>query len=596
MSIAYQDDKLQSGTRYRDLVVRVAPYVWKTKGIFLFVVALVLTHTALGRFLPSLIGYTVDHFILTKKAEFLLQAGAAYLLIEVFRYILMIAETYLFQRLGLQVIYQLRSDLFSHVQRLPVSYFDRTPNGRIVTRLTNDFGSLSELFTSGLVSVFTDTISIIGIVVAMTLISPKLTLVVLSISPLMLWVSLWLSRNARDTLRLLKRQLARLNAYVSESLSGIKVIQLFNKESQTRQSFEKINESYRDFQVENLRYLAWLYPVLNGFNAITVAMALYFGGLISLSDAVPVGSLVAFLMHTQDFLNPIRNILEKYQTFQSSLASAERIFGLLDEPAEDLTGQKISENRFMGNVEFKDVHFSYSPEGGEVLKGIDLQVLPGQSVALVGPTGSGKSTIISLLQRFYQIPKNQGQITIDGYDISKLQAQELRRRVAVVQQDPFLFKGTIASNISMFDPSISEETVRQAAWRAGCEDLCRSRDKGLDSLVEERGANLSVGERQLISFARILAFNPDILILDEATAFVDSQSEHLIQQALKEVTRGRTSIIVAHRLSTILECERIFVLNQGRLVESGTHQELLKIPQGVYRNLYELQLKKTLNH
>jgi ATP-binding cassette subfamily B protein len=338
--------------------------------------------------------------------------------------------------------------------------------------------------------------------------------------------------------------------------------------------------------------------VVNGFNAITVAAALYYGGLLKEDGAIKIGALIAFLTHVQDFLPPLRNILEKYQTFQASLASAERIFTLLDAPEENLKGQPLPEARVMGHIRFENVNFGYSKEVGAVLKNVSFEIKPGQSVAIVGSTGSGKSTIVSLLQRFYELgsdPQASGRILLDGVDTRTIQKQDLRRRFGVVQQDFFLFNGTIESNISLSDPSITHEQVRQAALKAHCEDIIRSHPGGLESPVQEKGANYSTGEKQLISFARVLAFNPDILILDEATAHIDSQSEALIQQATKEVTKGRTSIIVAHRLSTILECDSILVLDNGRLVEQGSHQELLD-RRGAYHNLYTLQISKQTSH
>ncbi|MDZ4677561.1 MAG: ABC transporter ATP-binding protein [Oligoflexia bacterium] len=590
-----QEDVLSARTRYKDLVVRIWPYIAEYKWHLLFVTGLVIVHTIVGRILPNLVGYAVDNVILPKNLELLWKICAVYFSLEVLRLLMVIAETYFFQVLGLKVIYDLRSNVYSHIQKLPIRFFDRTPVGRLVTRVTNDFSSLADLFTAGLVSVFTDSISLIAIVGAMAFISVKLTLVVLAISPVMLWVSIWLSQKARDTLRRLKKRLAMINSFVAENISGMKVIQLYVQENRHIDRFKKLNTDYRDVQLENLKYLAWLNPVLSGFNAITVTVALYYGGMLNDQSAIAVGSLIAFLMHVQDFLSPLRNILEKYQTFQASLASAERIFTVLDEKQERIDG-KLMPAKVMGHIEFKNVHFAYTSDVGNVLEEINFSIKPGQSIAIVGATGSGKSTIVSLLQGFYELDTDSGgSILLDGQDVRTVHKHELRRRIGVVQQDYLVFKGTIASNISLNDPLISRERVRQAAIKANCEELISKHAHGLDAEIQERGANLSTGEKQLLSFARVLAFNPDVLILDEATAHIDSQSEMLIQQATKEVTKGRTSIIIAHRLSTILECDRILVLDGGKLAEQGSHDELLA-SGGIYNKLYNLQLSKQVAH
>ncbi len=583
----FQDDNVSEKTRYRDLVLRIWPFM-KVHGLMLSILMIVvIVHTVIGRLLPFILGHVVDDVIMAKKTELLWKFCKLYLGLEIIRFILICTETYFFQVLGLRIIYEMRSKLFEHVQNLPVTFFDKNPIGRVVTRLTNDFGSLSELFTAGLISVFVDSLSLVAIVIAMLLINVKLTLIVLSITPLMLWSTFYLSGKARDSLRILKRKLASINSFNAENITGMKVTQLYAQEFRQRRKFKFLSNDYKNEQLTNVKYLALLHPVVNGFNAFTVTMALYYGGVLNNRSSIPVGLVVAFLMNVQDFLPPLRNILEKYQTFQASLASAERIFTLFDQPLDELDGQSLSAMRLPGRVEFKNVRFAYEQTHGEILKGLDFTIEPGQSVAIVGSTGSGKSTIISLLQRFYDFgPNDQGKILLDGIDLHKIRKQELRSRIGVVQQDFFLFRGTMLSNITLNDPRISEDIALRAALRAHCGRIIENR--GLHGIVQEKGANLSTGEKQLINFARVLAFDPDILILDEATAHIDSQSEALIQNATREATKGRTSIIIAHRLSTIVECDRIMVLEKGHLVESGTHAELLKLG-GAYRNLYDSQ-------
>jgi ATP-binding cassette subfamily B multidrug efflux pump len=593
-----QEDALSAKTKYSDLVFRTWPYLKKYSGLLILLVILVFAHTVISRILPNLIGYAVDHVIIAKEVSKLGWICLIYGGLEIVRFIFVIIETYYFQVLGQKVIYDLRSDVFAHVQKLPVQFFDKNPVGRLVTRLTNDFGALADLFTAGLVSVFTDSLSLIAIVIAMALISLKLTLVVMAITPFMLWAAVVLSQKARASLRKIKRSLASLNSFLAENISGMKVIQLYVREVKHRSKFFHLNSDYQFVQLENIRFLAWLYPVLNAFNAITVSLALYYGGVLNHESGLAVGAMVAFLTHVQDFLPPLRNILEKYQTFQASLASAERIFTLLDEKEESFSGETLSSGHLRGEIEFKDVSFAYNREVGLVLNKVKIEIKSGQSVAIVGSTGSGKSTLIGLLQRFYDVDDEhlgEGAILVDGLDIRGIDKNELRRHIGVVQQDFFIFKGTIGSNISLGDPRISAEVIKSASTKANCEELLSNHVLGINAEVQERGSNLSTGEKQLINFARVLAFNPDILILDEATANIDSQSEALIQKATREVTKGRTSIIVAHRLSTILECDKIIVLDKGRVAEQGSHDELLAL-NGIYKNLYDLQLSKQLVH
>lgn len=566
MATQYQtEDKLSEKTQYWDLAKRIFPFAKKYWVFFTFLFVVVILHTVIGRILPTLFGQVIDKVIIAKQLDLLWKFCSIYLVLEIVRFSLICAETYFFQLLGLNIIYDMRSGLFKHVQDLPVKFFDKNPVGRIITRLTNDFSSLSDLFTAGLVSVFVDSISLIAIIIAMLLIDIKLTLVVMALAPVMLWTCFYLSSKARDTLRVIKKSLAALNSFLAENISGMKITQLYNQQLRQSQFFGKMNQNYKDEQIKNLNYLAWLHPVLNGFNAIAVAIALYYGGLLSSDSAIPVGLLIAFLMHVQDFLPPLRNILEKYQTFQSSLASAERIFTLFDEQRDNLEGSTPNKH-FSGEIEFKNVTYTYTKENEPVLKNISFKILPGQSVAVIGSTGSGKSTIISLVQRLYNLEStDSGQIFIDGMDISTIDKRELRRRIGVVQQEFFLFKGTLLSNITLNDPHISTERALQAAQAAQCQQII---DRiGLEGHIQERGANLSAGERQLINFARIIAFNADILILDEATANIDAESERMIKSATQKITENKTSIIIAHRLSTIENCDRVFDISGGTLIE-----------------------------
>lgn len=361
--------------------------------------------------------------------------------------------------------------------------------------------------------------------------------------------------------------------------------------TRNRDKFGTLSVDYRDTNMRSIKAYALMQPVMNLFNAVTITSALYFGGYLSAENSIAIGSLVAFLMNIQDFIPPLREILEKYQQFQNSLTSAERIFTLMDEPKEHELAALTSPGSLRGELEIKNLNFQYESHLPLVLKNINLHIKAGESVALVGRTGSGKSTFISLLQRFYDAPEQT--VFVDGLALESIPREEIRHHVGVVQQDNFIFRGNIRDNIGLGDPRITEEQIRMACEKTGYMALLTRTGRDLLSPVAERGANLSVGERQLIAFARILAFNPDILILDEATANIDSESEHIIQDATKEITKGRTSIIIAHRLSTIEQCDRIIVLNQGEVAEMGSHEELMQA-QGMYYQFASLGLKSTL--
>jgi ATP-binding cassette subfamily B protein len=413
----------------------------------------------------------------------------------------------------------------------------------------------------------------------------------LILAPLFIGASFYLSNKIRDILREQKKKLSVINAFLAENFNGIKVVQLYNRVPRNRDRFAKLSVDYRDTNMRSIRAYALMQPIMNLFNATTITTALYFGGYLSGQNAIAIGSLVAFLMNIQDFIPPLREILEKYQQFQNSLTSAERIFTLMDEPQEYELEYLKSPQKVRGDIDIKGLNFKYEPELPLVLKDINLHIRAGESMALVGRTGSGKSTFIALLQRFYDAPEKT--VFIDGIPIENIPRPEVRHHVGVVQQDNFIFRGNVRDNIGLKDDRINDEQIRMACEKTGYMALLKRTGRDLLSPVDERGANLSVGERQLIAFARILAFNPDILILDEATANIDSESEHIIQEATKEITKGRTSIIIAHRLSTVEQCDRIIVLDHGNVIEVGSHQELMQA-QGAYYQLASAGLKSTL--
>ncbi|MFV3408490.1 ABC transporter ATP-binding protein [Bdellovibrio bacteriovorus] len=585
------EDLVKTKVTYPILFKRLWPYARREKGLLFMAIFAVAGGATVARLIPMLVGQAIDKGVVGRDLSIFTKVAYAYLALEIMRSVFSFGNAFLFQLFGNRMLYHLREDLMNHVQRLPMQFFNKTPNGRIVTRLTNDVMSLGELFSEGVISVFTNAVIIASVVIALSLISWKLTVVSLFLAPFFIWATFHLSNKIRAILSEQKKKLSVINAFLAENLNGIKVIQLYNRVTRNRDKFGALSVDYRDTNMRSIKAYALMQPVMNLFNAVTITSALYFGGYLSAENSIAIGSLVAFLMNIQDFIPPLREILEKYQQFQNSLTSAERIFTLMDEPKEHELATLTSPGSLRGELEIKNLNFQYESHLPMVLKNINLHIKAGESVALVGRTGSGKSTFISLLQRFYDAPEQT--VFVDGLALESIPREEIRHHVGVVQQDNFIFRGNIRDNIGLGDPRISEEQIRMACEKTGYMALLTRTGRDLLSPVAERGANLSVGERQLIAFARILAFNPDILILDEATANIDSESEHIIQDATKEITKGRTSIIIAHRLSTIEQCDRIIVLNQGEVAEMGSHEELMQA-QGMYYQFASLGLKSTL--
>lgn len=569
------EDKVHANITALQLLGRMWPYCRRHLFLFWSVVIAILGVAIASRLQPAIIGYTIDHGIQTQDLALVKKMALIYLGVQVFYTLLQFYYNYLFQIFGNRVLFYIRQDLFRHMERLPIQYFDKTPVGRIVTRLTNDVSTLAEVFTDGVVSIFVQFVILCSIIISMISISWKLGLVVLFSTPIFIWASLKINNQIRIIYRESKKKLSEINSFVSENLSGIKVVQLYNRIPKNRKRFQLLSDDYKTLTLSSIKTYALLQPVMNLFSATTVGLSLYFGGMFHDHEGLAIGSLVAFILHVQDFLHPLREILEKYQQFQNSLTSGERVFHLLDEKAEDLNSTaEPSKGHVRGLVEIKDLNFQYASHLPFVLKSLNLTIQPGTRLAIVGRTGSGKSTLISLLQKFYSAPADS--IFIDGRKIESLSLFELRRKVGVVQQDNYIFKGSIASNIRLALDYITDAEVQKACDIIGYADILKSSHRDIHSPVEERGSNLSVGERQLIAFARILVFKPEILILDEATANIDSQNEVYIQKAMEKISEGRTSIIIAHRLSTIEKCDQILLLKKGLIIEAGSYSELMK--------------------
>ncbi|QXE90015.1 ABC transporter ATP-binding protein/permease [Geomonas subterranea] len=548
---------------------------------------------------PWIIKVAIDEHIVKGRMAGLPALAAAFLAVIFLESILMFGQVYLLQWVGQRVMYDIRVKLFSHIQRLSTRFFDQTPVGSLVSRLTSDIEVLGEMFAAGLVTVVGDILVLAGIVGIMLWMNVRLSLVTFSVLPVLIWVAFAFRKWMRLAFRQVRARQANLSAFLAESIGGMAVVQLFNREHDEAKEFRRLNASYVEANLPVITWDAALYAVVESLSSVAVALIIWYGGGEIVKGTLSFGSLVAFIQYIEKFFSPIRDLSAKYSIMQGAMASLERIFALLDnedrEPAslpvpEKATGTtppcQGAPAHALQSICFNDIWFAYK-ERDYVLKGFSLQMKRGEKVALVGETGGGKTTVTRLLSRLYDVER--GSITIDGTDIRELPLPALRKRIGVVLQDPYLFSGTIAYNISLGDPEALKR-VEQAAAVVGADRFIRELPKGYEEEVRERGVNFSAGERQLISFARAVAFDPEILVLDEATASVDTASERLIQQGLEGLMQGRTTLVVAHRLSTIRDADRIVVIHRGEKVEEGTHAELMAA-QGVYYRLYQLQFK-----
>jgi ATP-binding cassette subfamily B multidrug efflux pump len=501
-------------------------------------------------------------------------------------------QSYVMQMMGQRIMVDLRRDVYDHLHEVPMTFFDRNPVGRLVTRVTNDVDALNELFTAGIVSIIGDVLLLVGIMGVLFWLNWRLALVSFAILPLLLLLTFWFKTRARRSYRDVRVKLARINAYLQEHITGMPVIQLFNREEVTFDEFSDINDEHRVANIRAIVFYAIYYPGVELITALGIGLILWYGGGQVLAGFLSVGSLVAFLQYAQRFYQPLADLSEKYNILQAAMASSERIFSLLDEQVEiQSPDDAYSPDRVDGAVEFEDVTFAY--RGGDpVLEDISFRVEPGETVAIVGHTGAGKSTLANLLLRFYDVQK--GSVKVDGVDVRKWDLSALRRGIAIVLQDVFLFSGNVAENIHLGEASIDQERLRWAAREVHAFDFIEALPEGFESRVRERGAGLSVGQKQLIAFSRALAFDPKVLILDEATSSIDTETEQRIQLALDRLLVDRTSLVIAHRLSTIQKADRILVLHRGELREQGTHQELLA-HRGIYYRLYQLQYKDQLS-
>jgi len=631
------------------LLTYLRPYKWQSTGaltailvrVFLGpeVIGPLLAATAIDKYLAEnhvvrfeLLGRWLSPNPLTGIS----QVALIYLISLLFSFMLEYAQTYLMQWTGQKVMYDLRSQIFRHLQQMHVGFYDKNPVGRLVTRVTSDVDALNEMFTAGVVSIFEDIFILSGIVIVMLLMQWKLALITFAVLPVISWATMLFRNSVRESYRRIRVAIARINAYLQEHVSGMVVLQLFNREKRAYDSFEKINRQHMDAFKDAIFAYALYYPVVEVLSTVAIASVIWFGGnmalkntgislaqgVVTVAGVITVGKITAFIQYSQRFFRPIQDLSEKYNILQSAMAASERIFKLLDTPIEIVSPAHPVRAEGRGRIEFDHVWFAYRklepgdgaeaaasvttasgnshpvagshvapvPDGGYdwVLRDVSFTIDPGETVAIVGHTGAGKTTIISLLMRFYDVQR--GAIRIDGVDVRQMDLADLRRRFGVVLQDPFLFTGTIENNIRLGSGWITDEQIEAAAESVNLADFIRSLPEGFQEPVLERGSTLSTGQKQLISFARALAHNPEILILDEATSSVDTETELRVRDALTRMVEGRTSVVIAHRLSTIQRADKIIAMHKGQVREIGNHQELLA-HRGIYWKLYQLQYK-----
>ena len=592
--------KLYDSTLTRRLMKYLRPYRWYVVAA----VSLTLGVTAMEIVAPYLFHIAVDKYIVpgfnnsitgseALKGLLWVVAASAGALMGSFG--LQYAQVRIMQWVGQETMYDLRKELFEHLQRLPMSYFDRSPVGRLVTRATTDVDALNDLFASGVVAMLNDFVLLFAMIAILFKWHPFLAFATLSPLPFMILLTYFFRNKVRNANRRIRTAIARINAFLQEHISGMSVVQLFNREWKSRKQFEELNRVHMEAYKEAIDAFSFFYPAVEFLSMAGLALLYWVGGLKAITGTIEVGVLLAFMLYAQRFFRPIQDLSEKFNILQTAMAASERIFRLLDEPFTITSpAQAHTLPSARGEIEFRNVWFSYTggaepKEADWVLRDVSFRVEPGQTLAIVGHTGAGKTTIIQLLLRFYDIQR--GEILLDGVDIRTMDMQELRRLFGIVLQDPFLFTGTLESNVKLGTETISRAATEKALREVGLGPFLESQPQGVETPVTERGSTLSVGQRQLVSFARALAHNPKFLILDEATSSVDTKTELLIREALDRLLQGRTAVVIAHRLSTIQHAHRILVFHKGRLREQGSHQELLAL-RGIYYRLYQLQYRE----
>jgi len=600
-----QDDDVVGKAYDARLMRRLLQYLRPYRLQAALALAAIIANSVLQLAQPYLMKEAIDRYIPAGDLAGVDRIALWFAAILVAAFALEFTQTWLLQTTGQRIMFDMRLQIYAHLQRLDLRFYDRNPVGRLMTRVTTDVDVINDLFTSGVVSVFGDVFTLAGIMIVMLTMNWRLALVSFAVLPLIVVITQWFRRNVRESYRTVRRLIARINAYLQEHITGMSTVQLFRREQRAYDRFAAINREHRVANVESIFFYAVFYPAIEIVGALSAALTIWYGGRSVLAGTLTLGSLVAFLLYSGRFFRPISDMSEKFNILQAAMASSERIFKLLDEPVTIHSPQRpaaqglptearaASAARAMaGHIQFEHVWFAYNPsDSGEpewVLRDVSFEVKPGERIGIVGATGAGKSTIINLLLRFYDVTR--GRILVDGVDLREIDLPALRGLFSLVLQDVHLFSGTIADNIRLGAAEIPDAEVRRAAAAVHADAFIAQLPGGYAAPVVERGATLSVGQKQLLSFARALAFDPRILVLDEATSSVDTGTEILIRDALHVLMSGRTSIAIAHRLSTIQDMDKILVLHKGRLREIGTHQELLAM-RGIYFKLYQLQYK-----
>ncbi len=586
----FQEDEILGKAFDRRLMRRLLVYLRPHRGAVALSIVLLIATAALELAGPYLTKIAIDRAIAGGDVPELVRITLLYFVTLILALALGYAQVYLMQRVGQEIMVTLRDEIFAHLQKLHAGFFDRNPVGRLLTRLTSDVDALNEMFTSGVVAIFGDVFTLLGIMGVLIVMDWRLALVSFAVLPLLFWLSIWFRDGVRDSYRQVRTRLARINTFLQESITGMSVLQVMNHEKRSRGEFDEPNRDHTEAHLRSIFYYATFYPGVEILSSLALALVIWVGGEQVLRGVFTLGGLVAFIQYVRRFYRPIQDLSEKYNIFQGAMAASERVFSLLDtvpavqDPPEARVPRPDGEAPL---IEFREVWFAYQGEDW-VIRNVSFRVRRGESVAFVGATGSGKSTIMSLLMRFYDAQR--GAVLVDGVDVRLWPQKELRRRMSLVLQDVYLFSGTVARNIRMGNDDITDDDVQTAARYVNAEGFIRRLPEEFDAPLGERGASLSTGQKQLLSFARALAHDPEILILDEATSNVDTETEILIQEALTRLMQGRTSLVVAHRLSTVRNVDRILVMHKGALREEGSHQELLR-QRGLYYRLYLLQYR-----